>query len=161
MNIFFLSLNPILAARYHGNKHVVKMILETAQILYSVWHLTSSIKFGPDSIDPYRLTHKNHPCNIWARECTANYIWLCDLGLALCKEYTYRYKKIHKTEQHIRWLSENIPNIRKQCSITPPALAMPDEYKVSGDPVQSYRNVMRGEKAHLCVYKNRSKPFWL
>jgi hypothetical protein len=87
MNIFFLDEDPTLSAQYHVDKHVVKMILETAQLLCGVHHATSQIT---DQV-PYKLSHKNHPCAIWARTSLSNYLYLCELGLELCKEYTYRY----------------------------------------------------------------------
>lgn len=70
MNIFILDTNPKIAAQYHVDKHVVKMILETAQLLCSAHWLNGSEA-------PYKLTHKNHPCAIWTRECVENYNWLC------------------------------------------------------------------------------------
>ncbi len=93
MNIFVLDQDPKVCAKYHNNKHVVKMILETAQLLCGVHHMVES------KIEiPYKLSHKNHPCSIWARECIENYVWLCDLGMELCFEYTYRYGKKHKSQ---------------------------------------------------------------
>jgi len=77
MNIFFLHKNPKLCARYHLDKHVVKMILETAQMLYSVhWYKELELP-----LDAYKKAHINHPCSIWARTSVDNYIWLCKLGL--------------------------------------------------------------------------------
>jgi hypothetical protein len=70
MNIFFLDENPTLSAKYHVDKHVVKMILETAQLLCSVHHVTDQVT---DQV-PYKLSHKNHPCAIWARESLSNYL---------------------------------------------------------------------------------------
>lgn len=86
MNIFYLDSNPTLCAKYHNDKHVVKMILETAQLLCGVHWVT-----GKEA--PYKLSHKNHPCSIWVRSSLENYLWLCELGLELCDEYTYRYGK--------------------------------------------------------------------
>ena len=84
MNIFFLDEDPTMSAQYHVDKHVVKMILETAQLLCGVHHATA-----PDNTYvPYKLSHKNHPCSIWARTSLSNYLYLCELGLELCKEYT-------------------------------------------------------------------------
>jgi hypothetical protein len=87
MNIFVLSLNPRIAAELHCDKHVVKMILETAQLLYSVhWLINPDVL--PDNA--YKKTHVNHPCAVWARDNAENYRWLCALGYYLCKEYTFR-----------------------------------------------------------------------
>lgn len=154
MNIFFLDENPTLSAQYHVNKHVVKMILETAQLLCGVHHVTAH-----DSTHvPYKLSHKNHPCSIWCRESLSNYLYLCELGLELSKEYTYRYGKRHKSQDVIEWCLINKPNI-PDIEFTDPAKAMPDEFKVDS-VVESYRNYYMGAKFSLAAWKNREKPFW-
>ena len=154
MNIFFLDEDPTMSAQYHVDKHVVKMILETAQLLCGVHHATA-----PDNTYvPYKLSHKNHPCSIWARTSLSNYLYLCELGLELCKEYTYRYGKRHKSQDVIEWCLINKPNV-PDVEFTEPAKAMPDEYKV-GDVVQSYRNYYMGAKSEFAVWKNREKPSW-
>ena len=154
MNIFFLDEDPKMSAQYHVDKHVVKMILETAQLLCGVHHATA-----PDNTYvPYKLSHKNHPCSIWARTSLSNYLYLCELGLELCKEYTYRYGKRHKSQDVIEWCLINKPNV-PDVEFTEPAKAMPDEYKV-GDVVQSYRNYYMGAKSGFATWKNREKPFW-
>ena len=154
MNIFFLDENPTLSAQYHVDKHVVKMILETAQLLCGVHHVTAH-----DSAHvPYKLSHKNHPCSIWCRESLSNYLYLCELGLELCKEYTYRYGKRHKSQDVIEWCLINKPNI-PDIEFTDPAKAMPDEFKVDS-VVESYRNYYMGAKFSLAAWKNREKPFW-
>jgi hypothetical protein len=144
MNIFVLDLDPRVCAKYHCDKHVVKMIIETAQMLYSVhWVLGSNPSFG------YKLAHKNHPCSIWARTSLDNYIWLCKLGKFLCDEYSVRYCQIHKTSEHIDWLTNNLPNLPSN-GITKWALAMPDIYKTE-DVVESYRNFYIQSK---CIERN-------
>ena len=152
MNIFVLDKDPKTCAVYHNDKHVVKMILETAQLLCGVHWVN-----GGEA--PYKLSHKNHPSAIWARECVENYIWLCDLGLELCNEYTYRYDKRHKSQDIIEWCLLNVPNISEKGDITPFALAMPDECKV-GDAVASYRVYYMVEKRGFAVWKNRETPEW-
>jgi hypothetical protein len=154
MNIFFLDENPTLSAQYHVDKHVVKMILETAQLLCGVHHMTHQVT--PQV--PYKLSHKNHPCAIWARESLSNYLYLCEMGLELGKEYTYRYGKKHKSIEVIEWCIVNKPNI-PDIGFTTPAKAMPDEYKVDS-VVESYRNYYMGAKISLASWKNREKPFW-
>jgi hypothetical protein len=152
MNIFLLDTDPYKCAVYHNDKHVVKMILETAQLLCGVhWVL--------DSEAPYKLSHKNHPCAIWTRECIENYVWLCDLGLALSKEYSHRYNKRHKSQDIIEWCYDNKPSLRTNGDITPFALAMPDECKI-GDAVESYREYYMTEKRSLASWKMRSQPQW-
>lgn len=153
MNIFVLSLVPRIAAEYHCDKHVVKMILETAQLLYSAhWMLKpEGLREGA-----YRKTHVNHPCAIWARESIENYKWLVDLGLCLCKEYTYRYGKIHKTESHLVWLSMNIPPL-PTVPQTPFRMAMPDEYKCE-DPILAYQAYYLGAKERMLTFSKRPPP---
>ena len=154
MNIFFLDENPKLSAQYHVDKHVVKMILETSQLLCSVHHVTDQVN---DQV-PYKLSHKNHPCAVWARQSLSNYLYLCELGLELGKEYTYRYGKRHKSIDVINWCIINKPNI-PDIDFTTPAMAMPDEFKVDS-VVESYRNYYMGAKINLASWKNREKPFW-
>ena len=154
MNIFFLDEDVKKCAQYHVDKHVVKMILETAQLLCGVHHVTAH-----DSAHvPYKLSHKNHPCSIWCRESLSNYLYLCELGLELSKEYTYRYGKRHKSQDVIEWCLINKPNI-PDIEFTEPAKAMPDEYKVKS-VVESYRNYYIGAKSGFAIWKNREKPFW-
>ncbi len=161
MNIFFLHLNPQKAAEYHCDKHVVKMILETAQLLYSAhWVLESPL---PENA--YKLAHKNHPCSVWVRQSTGNYLWLCLLGWWLCKEYNYRYghHKTHKTESHIVWLMNNIPNGLPHADMTSPAKAMPDDYKLQ-NPIRAYRKFYIGSKLRergIVKYTKRTPPSFL
>jgi hypothetical protein len=151
MNIFFLDWDVKKCAQYHNDKHVVKMILETAQLLCGSHWATGSEA-------PYKLSHKNHPCSIWVREDLNNYLWLCELGLELCKEYTYRYGKRHKSQEIIEWCICNKPNI-SDVRFTEPPKAMPDHYKVN-DPIQSYRNYYLGDKKDFCVWRGRNTPNW-
>lgn len=151
MNIFFLDSDPKVCATYHNDKHVVKMILETAQLLCGVhWVI------GGEA--PYKLSHKNHPCSIWVRSSLENYLWLCELGLELCKEYSYRYGKKHKSQQIIEWCLIHKPNIPDTPFQEPPK-AMPEIYKVD-DVSQSYRNYYIGEKRDFSKWKNREVPLW-
>lgn len=151
MNIFFLDFDTKKCAEYHCDKHVVKMILETAQLLCSThWVIGSEA--------PYKLSHKNHPCSIWVRESLSNYLYLCDLGLELCEEYTYRYGKRHKSQDVIEWCLTNKPNI-SDTEFTEPPKTMPDEYKVN-NVVESYRNYYIGAKKDFAKWKNRNIPEW-
>ena len=151
MNIFYLDKNVSKCAQYHNDKHVVKMILETAQLLCGSHWATGGTA-------PYKLSHKNHPCAIWVREVLNNYYWLCDLGKELCEEYTYRYGKRHKSEDVIDWCCENKPNI-PDIKFTEPPLAMPEPYKVESH-VQSYRNYYMGDKRSFSNWKYREVPSW-
>lgn len=158
MNIFFLDFDVKKCAKFHCDKHVVKMILETAQLLCSAHHVTIHDTIHDTIHVPYKLSHKNHPCSIWVRESLSNYLYLCELGLALGEEYTYRYGKTHKSIEVIQWCLTNRPNI-KDIGFTTPPLAMPDEYKVES-VIDSYRNYYKGAKSTIVSWKNREKPDW-
>lgn len=153
MNIFVLDENVQSAAQAHNDKHCVKMILETTQLLNNVL-----AAHKPDYEPVYRVTHKNHPCSLWAAESIENFIWLLNLGDCLCTEYTFRYGKVHKCESIIKSFFLMTPNLPR-VDMTPHTLCMPDEYKVA-DPVESYRNYYRGAKSHIAKWTNRSAPVW-
>lgn len=159
MNIFVLSRSPRLSAQYHCNKHVVKMIIETAQMLYSAVWIVSPQRLPQNA---YKLAHKNHPCSIWVRTSLENYKWLCELGVWLCHEYTLRYGKIHKTQTHIEYLMQHPPNL-PSLGLTEFAQAMPDQFK-DKDPVVAYRTFYRESKfkeRNIVQYKWRKMPEWL
>lgn len=156
MNIFFLSNDSTWCAQCHCDSHVRKMIIETAQLLSTAWHLTL-----PDfamGMSIYKPTHVNHPSAKWARASSMNYEWLATLGMALCKEYTFRWGRKHATEQVMERL-QTVPSV-PQTSFTAPPLAMPDMYKCD-DPILSYRMYYKFGKAHLLQYTKRLPPSWL
>lgn len=153
MNIFVFSNDPVQAAKDSPDKLVVKMILETAQLLCSVYWLQ-----GLEA--PYKLTHKNHPCAIYCRESKGNFQWVLEHGFGLCDEYTARYGKVHKTKDVLIWCSDNLYKLKFKYEImTDFALAMPDKYKTN-DAVESYRAYFRGEKQHLYQWK-LNRPEWV
>jgi len=141
MNIFYLSHCPKQAAEYQYNKHVVKMILETAQLLCTAHHeLGSTIEV------PYKPTHKNHPSAIWVRSSAEAYMWAYEHMLALGAEYTRRYGKQHLTISKCKDLLYTLPlNISNNDYVQPPQ-CMPDEYKVENDSVSAYWNYYENEK---------------
>ena len=154
MNIFFLHWDPRVCAIMHVDRHVVKMILESCQLLCTAHHVTESTY-----IPPYKSTHKNHPCSKWVRESISNYKYLVILAEELCKEYTYRYNKTHKCEAYIKELGKNIPPITN-INFTQPAQAMPDIYK-SENVINSYRCYYLFEKTKLHNWKKRTVPYWI
>jgi hypothetical protein len=157
MNIFFLDFNPQKAAEYHCDKHVVKMIIETAQMLYSA-HWALAPEHLP--VGCYRNAHSKHPCSIWVRTSLANYKWLCELGMELCREYTYRYEKTHKTQAHIEWLIEHPPRPLQGDTITELPQAMPHQYK-HANPVTAYQTYYIESKYRergIVKYTRRSMP---
>jgi hypothetical protein len=147
MNIFILDYDPELAAQMLCDKHVVKMALETAQIL-------STINNGP-----YKPTHENHPCVKWARSGADNYQWLVKHGVAICNEYRYRYGKEHKCEETILALQQPLYNITIQEGSSPYVQCMPDKYR-HVDPVQAYRTYYRATKSSFAKWTKREKPLW-
>ena len=160
MNIFVLMLDPEECAKHHCDKHVVKMILETAQILCAVHYITES-----PHPPPYKKTHSKHPCVLWTAESLDNYLWLVALGRALAAEYVFRYStqekpKSHKSLQVIEWAAAHLPPLEAKGVTTRPQ-AMPDHYRVDGDPVSAYRAYYMGEKAELLTYTRREVPNWL
>lgn len=151
MNIFYLHHNPRKCAKYHFDRHVVKMILESVQLLCSAIWMT-----GGEA--PYKLSHKNHPSSIWARASKANWLWLQQLAFALCEEYTFRYGKTHKSEAIARSLT--VPQDLPDIPFTPPTLAMYDWCKMD-NTIQSYRRYYYfGKKPSLRRWKNRNPPKW-
>jgi hypothetical protein len=134
MNIFVLDYDPVQAAQSQCDKHVVKMILESAQML-----CTAHRVHDPEDCNPniYKIAYVNHPCTVWARETTGNYEWLLAHFIELCYEYTRRYDKIHKCHSLVSYLN-NYPTTMPRGHMTPYALCMPQQYKI-GSTVESYR----------------------
>jgi hypothetical protein len=155
MNIFFLDSDPKKCAEQHCDKHVVKMILESAQLLSTAHHVLDDYN-APKGI--YKPTHKNHPSAIWARTTDSNYDWLYVLWRELMSEYKYRYLKVHACEKLIIPLRRLPFNIEKGPFTAPPK-AMPDEYKVE-DTIQSYKNYYNGAKASFAKWTSRKAPEW-
>jgi hypothetical protein len=177
MNIFYLHNDPKTCAELHNDKHVVKMILEYAQLLSTAHRFIDgipSIDRGTrtgrqrtsyilsDSRDSvlYRATHINHPSAIWVRHSYENYEWLYKLFIAVLNEYTHRYSKVHATARLIDALAAPPIHIPKGVGFTEPTPAMPDEYKITGNSVRSYINYYVGAKKHLASWKKRQTPEW-
>lgn len=159
MNIFFLHINPVFCARYHVDKHVVKMIMETCQLLCCVWHILDP--HNKVYTPPLKQTHANHPCAKWARQSYKNYLWLCILGIELCKEYTYRYEKKHKYEDIIYDLYGKTPFGMESIELTIPPLCMPDEYQKLNNFIQCYRSYYTHEKKQIHKWKKRRVPSFI
>jgi hypothetical protein len=158
MNIFYLDPSPTISAIYQPDKMLVKMVLESAQML-STAHRVLDGEEKSDELNLYKKTHYDHPCNIWVRETSGNYLWLYFHFLALGEEYKYRYNKEHKSISKLAYcLSETPKNISSD-AITPHKLCMPDEYK-SNDLVQSYRRFVIATKDYAKWENGRDKPTW-
>ena len=147
MNIFYLHEDPKLAASYVYDKHKVKMILESAQMLCTAHHHYAE-KLGYDnSYIPYKKAHYNHPSTIWCRQNDKQYMWLFNHMLALGAEYTKRYGKKHVSiDKCFGPLSFLPPNIPTDQEFTEPPQCMPDKYKVPGCSITAYWNYYEGEK---------------
>jgi hypothetical protein len=108
----------------------------------------------------YTATHINHPSAVWVRRTRDNYIWLSHLLIALCKEYTHRYGKVHKVEREgLLHALMTPPNNIPVGNFTDPTPAMPDEYKASNS-IQSYHNYYNGPKASFAKWTKRPTPSW-
>lgn len=176
MNIFYLNAEPELCAQQHVNKHVVKMIVEYAQLLSTAHRLldgveTISISVSgrqvkrwqlPDERDAllYQATHKQHPSALWTRASNENYQWLYRLFVCLLAEYTFRYGKVHSTAR-LSCALQTPPDHIASGDFTEPTPVMSDDYKVDGDAVQSYRNYYLGSKSYMFAWKNRPVPDWI
>ena len=121
MQVFVLSTNATLAACMHCDAHVVKMIVETAQILYT-YLVTSNVPLSSGPLVPYKPTHRNHPCVLWLHGGRSHFAWLLELGLALCACYTRLYGKIHKTEAHLHHLACTVCSSALPANCTPKRL---------------------------------------
>ena len=154
MNIFVLDENPVKAAQYLCDKHIVKMALESAQILCTVsWQCDVSA--------PYKPTHIKHPVVIWAGETLANYNWLLEHAIGICEEFVYRFNHNHKSEQIIRWCENHAG--RPDCGeLTPFAQAMPMQYR-SENAVESYRMYYMNDKKSFAKWKpiTRVPDWWI
>jgi len=185
MNIFVLDSSPVLAAQYQCDKHVVKMIVESAQMLSTAHRLLDgkmslvdklSAKTGKirkskvwqladKQLDStlYRVCHQNHPCTLWTIESMANYIWHYEHFCALCDEYTYRYSKKHMTDAKLRFIldaaPQNIPDIPQ----TQFRLAMKSQPQCINpdDPIASYRAFYQTKQGRFTMkWSKRNKPDW-
>lgn len=161
MNIFYLHSDPNIAARAMTDKHCVKMILESAQLLSTAHRVLDGIPYTKLSksnaklkryhhpLPLYQATHINHPSAIWVRESADNYAWLYSHFLALCVEYTRRYGKVHKSYTDLAMLLQPLPTNIPQVGPTPVRIAITDTQWHRDDPVASYRAYYMGEKLKL------------
>ena len=151
MNIFYLHQDPKLAAIYQYNKHVVKMVLESAQILCTAHHEV----MGEDADVPYKPAHRNHPSTIWARRSADNYTWLYHHFIALCEEYSVRYGKTHLSYTKCKDKVCILPGGLSYTGLTKMPQCMPDEYKDECS-VQAYWNYYINDKKKIANLKTES-----
>ena len=138
MNIFYLSRDPHEAARLQCDRHVVKMILETAQLLS-----TAHVELDGRQV-AYKATHKNHPSAVWVRSNPRHYRWTHQHLMALGREYERRYSKVHRTIREHGKALETLPVALdplftgSEPPFVHPPQCMPDECKNS-DTVVAYQ----------------------
>jgi len=188
MNIFYLDHDPVKSAEYHLDKHVVKMVIEYAQLLSTAHRILDGKqiiveKYVNGSLparyrkvkrwqleDPhmdstiYLAAHVNHPSSVWTRAHAVNYKFLYELFCATCDEYTYRYGKVHSTDAKLREALKQSPkNIlmdNKTRIWLGPTPAMPDECKIDGDHLASYRKYYIDKKVNMAKWTKRQPPQW-
>ena len=175
MNIFVLDKDPEVAAEQHCDKHVVKMIVESAQMLSTAHRILDGTpvkrpsKSGKTMQWHYELTderedkmykavHMKHPCTLWTMESSENYHWHWRLFNSLCDEYIFRYKRVHKTDYLLRGALLQEPQNLPQGEMTPFRLAMFEDCKGS-DPVESYRTYYHAKQFKM-VWTKRPTPKW-
>ena len=160
MNIFYLDTRPRISAQYHCDKHVVKMILESAQMICTVAN-----ELTGKQVAPYKSTHKNHPCVKWMQEDYINFSYVLNLMWYLDEERKYRFgsNKTHTSVEkiHDSGIITLIMQYLPERALTEIPLCMPDACKVRNDAVQSYRNYYVREKKHLHKWTRRGMPYWL
>jgi len=175
MNIFVLDKSPKISARYHCDKHTVKMIVESAQMLSTTHRMLDGVmerrpsKSGSmiqyfklsDSREDilYKACHFNHPSTVWTRASKANYAWHYWLFHELCKEYTHRYGKVHLTETKLLDVLSKVPDNIPDVGQTKFPQAMPDYCKMS-DSIEAYRKYYINEKKYFAKWTNREVPEW-
>lgn len=184
MNIFYLNEDPVVAAQEQCDKHVVKMIVESAQMLSTAHRVIDGklvikqnkqgrkLKYwdlfeGSDDLEMemliYKPAHVNHPSSIWVRESSSNYQWLYDHFVALCDEYTYRYGKVHMTDVKLRQALRSHPrNIEKgPITLMPLAMKSNPECMFPNDPVKSYQLFYQTKQDRFDMkWSKRNVPEW-
>lgn len=160
MNIFYLDEDPVLAAQYLHDTHVVKMITESGQLLSAV------------TGHGYRAGRwAAHPCAKWVAHSRENALWLCDHLAAMLNEYRYRFGEDRDKFQQVRFHYDEWRRLAGELPAngrTPPALAV---YEVAdgmdtSDPVAVYRayyiqKKLFNKNGKPFTWRKRGKPQWL
>lgn len=155
MNIFYINENPTIAAQQLADDHIRKIQIESAQ-------MCSTAHWETGTQAPYKRAHVNHPSTKWVRQSIQHYDWLIQHGLEICKEFTKRYGKHHKTQDVLEWLQINKPNIQDNGFIAPPQ-CMPDEFK-GPDTLEAYKKFYILDKVKIKKLdwkKLNNKPEWI
>lgn len=161
MNIFVTNQCPETAARDLCDKHIVKMPVETAQMMASAVRRHGAVDEDmptTKSKTPYKGGYPNHPCTRWAGDTRRNFAWLARHGLALCDEYEIRYGREHACRRPILWMS-NMDSLITEGPLTPHPQAMPDGCK-RDDPVDAYRTYYIRDKRDIAQWSRSRVPDW-
>lgn len=164
------------------DKHVVKMILETAQLLSTAHRVLDGVQLQVTLRHPetgkirnkkvwvldddrndilYSATHLNHPSAVWARSSVCNYAWLVEHMFALGSEYSHRYGKRHATIEKLGYMLQSPPYNLREWDMTPMPSCMDQEYIISDDPIVNYRNYYKIGKARMHKWTKRDAPEWI
>jgi len=174
MNIFYLSKDPIECAQRHCDKHVVKMIIEYAQLMSTAHRvLDGEMYIGKTANNRkikrwqhydavmeetlYKASHINHPSTIWTRDSLNNYNWLYKMWVSLGEEYTYRYGKQHATISKLKEVLQYPPDNIGSTSFKQPTQAMPDDCKHESSLI-AYTNYYKLHKTHIAKWTKRKMP---
>ena len=178
MNIFYLDKDTKTCAEMHVDKHVVKMIVEYAQLLSTAHRMLDGVKTEAKSKTGrktwrypmqdkrqdiiYQAVHYHHPSAVWCRETKEQYLWLYDLFIKLGEEYTHRYGKIHSTNAKLNEILATPPDNIKQegWREPPPAMSHFPQCIVPGDSIASYKNYYVEAKSYFAKWSKRDVPDW-
>lgn len=168
MNIFILDENIQKNAQFHCDKHVVKMIVESCQLLANAFTM-DKLKTAPLTKNgKYRQhTFINHPCSKWVVESWENYLYLCQLTNALINEYNFRYNKKHFLEDFLNWVLENMKSSQfKMLKRTEFVRAIkkdkyPDLLSNKFSTIEAYREYYKRDKLFFAKWTKRNKPYWI
>lgn len=179
MNVFYLDHDPDLCAQYHCDKHVVKMIIEYAQLMSTAHRMLDGEEWigrnltgrrirrfwHPDPVmneHLYKACHYMHPSAVWTRASKANYDWLYSMWASLCEEYTYRYGRTHLSQEKLQYYLLFAPANASNDAFTQPTPAMSHfpQCIVEGDSLTSYRNYYYEAKQSFVKWTGRDVPEW-
>ena len=174
MNIFYLDTDPVKSAELHCDKHVVKMIIEYAQLMSTAHRVLDGEEYVDRTANNrrikrwrlsdqhmenvlYKASHINHPSNIWIRSSDSHYQFVYDMFVALCNEYTHRYGRTHLTEEKLKDILQHLPNNIASADFVDPPQAMPDDVKTH-DAIDAYQNYYRVYKKDFAKWTARETP---
>jgi len=177
MNIFYLDKDPVKSAELHCDKHVVKMIIEYAQLMSTAHRVLDGDLYEDRTANNHRIkrwrlsdsnmenvlykaSHINHPSNIWIRSSDSHYQFVYDMFVALCNEYTHRYGRVHLTEEKLKDVLQHLPSNIANINFVDPPQAMPDDVKTS-DAVDAYQNYYRVYKKGFAKWTDRETPAFM